>query len=138
MRKIDANLTIVGNGPAEAEVHTAFAGLPVTFEREVAYGGDIFVWPAINEAYGMAILEAQSAGMPVIAGRSSGVAEIVKDGETGLLVPQNDAAAFAEAVQKLLASPHLRARMGQAARAHVVAEHSFEAAADVLDRVLPR
>lgn len=138
MRKIHADLTIVGSGPAEAEVRSAFAGLPVTFEREVAYGGEVFVWPAINEAYGMAMLEAQAAGMPVVAGYSPGVAEIVKDGETGILVPQNDPGAFAEAVQKLLADPHLRARMGAAAKAHVAAEHSFASAADLLDRALPR
>jgi glycosyltransferase involved in cell wall biosynthesis len=138
MRKVDASLTVIGSGPAEREVRTTFAGLPVQFEREVVYGGEVFVWPAINEAYGMALLEAQSAGMPVVAGYSPGVAEIVKNGKTGFLVPQNDAKAFAEAVHKLLADPALRIRMGDAARAHVAAEHSFEAAADLLDRTLPR
>ena len=128
------SLTIVGSGPAETEVRAAFAGLPATFTTEVGYGGEVFVWPAINEAYGMAILEAQAAGLPVVAGYSPGVAEIVRDGETGILVAQNNAESFARAVGKLLADPILRKKMGEAARARVAAEHSFEAAAELIDR----
>ena len=58
---------------------------------------DLMVWPAINEAYGMALLEAQAAGLPVVAGRTGGVPDIVRDGVTGLLTPIGDETAFAEA-----------------------------------------
>ena len=44
---------------------------------------DLYVWPAVREAYGMAMLEAQAAGLPVVAGREGGVAEVVADGVTG-------------------------------------------------------
>ena len=47
---------------------------------------DLFVWPAINEAFGMALLEAQASALPVVAGASGGVGGIVASGETGLLV----------------------------------------------------
>ena len=60
----------------------------------------------------MALLEAQAAGLPVVAGRSGGVPSVVADGETGLLAPEGDAAAFAEAVGALLADPERRARDG--------------------------
>ena len=45
---------------------------------------DLFVWPAINEAFGMALLEAQASGLPVVAGASGGVRGIVADRETGM------------------------------------------------------
>ena len=63
---------------------------------------DLYLWPAINEAYGMAFLEAQAAGLPVVAGRTGGVPAVVADGVTGLLTPIGDAAAFAGAVARLL------------------------------------
>ena len=44
---------------------------------------DLYVWPAVAEAYGMAMLEAQAAGLPVLAGREGGVADIVDDGDHG-------------------------------------------------------
>ena len=73
---------------------------------------DVFVWPAINEAFGMALLEAQASGLPVVAGASGGVPAIVAAGETGLLVPPGDAAAFAAALRRLIVSNDLRASDG--------------------------
>ena len=52
---------------------------------------DLYLWPAINEAYGMAFLEAQAAGLPVVAGRTGGVPAVVADGVTGVLTPIGDA-----------------------------------------------
>jgi glycosyltransferase involved in cell wall biosynthesis len=98
------------------------------------------VWPAINEAYGMALLEAQSAGMPVVAGRTGGVPDIVRDGVTGLLTPIGDEAAFAEAVASLLTdllTDKARcAAMGREAARITAAEHSFEGASRALDALL--
>jgi hypothetical protein len=80
---------------------------------------DLYLWPAINEAYGMAFLEAQAAGLPVVAGRTGGVPAVVADGVTGVLTPIGDAAAFAAATARLLDDPKARAQLGKAARARV-------------------
>ncbi|OFX00963.1 MAG: hypothetical protein A3D94_11990 [Alphaproteobacteria bacterium RIFCSPHIGHO2_12_FULL_66_14] len=93
---------------------------------------DLYLWPAINEAYGMAFLEAQAAGLPVVAGRTGGVPAVVADGVTGLLTPVGDAAAFAAAVARLLDSPADRARLGAAAKTRVTAHHDERAAAHAL------
>ena len=96
---------------------------------------DLLVWPAINEAYGMALLEAQAAGLPVVAGNSGGVGEVVCDGRTGLVVPQGDGAAFAAAVAGLLDRPEARAAMADAAVEWADAL-SLEKAAARLDTVV--
>jgi glycosyltransferase involved in cell wall biosynthesis len=133
-------LIIVGDGQARAEVEALFA----PFGRRVAFLGqvddrarlracysaaDLFLWPAVNEAYGMVLLEAQALGCPVVAGAYGGVASVVEDGRTGLLTPPGDAAAFAAAVGALLDSPERRAAMSAAARRFVQEERGLAQAA---------
>ena len=72
---------------------------------------DLCLWPAVNEAYGMALLEAQAAGLPVVAGAVGGVPSIVADGITGLLTPPGEASAFAAAARALIDAPARRAAM---------------------------
>lgn len=84
----------------------------------------------------MALLEAQAAGLPVVAGRSPGVAQIVADGETGLLTPAGDDTMLAHAVQRLFEDPALRARMGVAAMKKVDRIHDIGAAAQRIEHVL--
>jgi len=141
-------LIVVGDGRARAETEAALAILG----RRVLYIGesradrlpaiyaacDLYVWPAVREAYGMAILEAQATGLPVVAGRGVGVAEVVKDKETGLLVESEDDAALARATAALLDDPARRRAMGAAARARVAARHDVAAAARQLDAGLRR
>ncbi|HVG82319.1 MAG TPA: glycosyltransferase family 4 protein [Methylomirabilota bacterium] len=139
-------LILVGDGPQRAAVEAAFAPLGdrVVFAglrrpEEIARfhaAADLFVWPAVNEAYGMAILEAEAAALPVVAARVGGVPEIVADGQTGLLAPANDPAAFAVAVATLLQDERLRLRLGCAAALRVAERHGFAAAAERLDAVL--
>ncbi|MGQ9366338.1 glycosyltransferase family 4 protein [Azospirillum sp. ST 5-10] len=146
----DWRLLVVGDGPeraaVEAELTAAaggarirFAGMLEADTLAAAYAAaDLMVWPAVNEAYGMALLEAQAAGLPVVAGRTGGVPDIVRDGVTGRLVAVGDAAALADAVAALLADPAARAAMGEAARRCAAAEHDLAAAAAVLDGVVRR
>ncbi|WP_193185197.1 glycosyltransferase family 4 protein [Nisaea sediminum] len=139
-------LLIAGDGPARAEVEQAFAahGDRVRFlgavgpERltELYLGSDILAWPAINEAYGMALLEAQAAGLPVVAGDVGGVPDIVTDGVTGLLSPEGNMAGFAANLDRLLTDPELVRQMGDAARTKTNRLHSLEAAAVRLDTAL--
>jgi glycosyltransferase involved in cell wall biosynthesis len=141
-------LLVVGDGAARAE---AEAGLAMLGERVIHLGAlpaarlpafyaasDLYVWPAVREAYGMAILEAQASGLPVVAGRGVGVADIVVDGKTGLLVDSNDDAALARAIAALLDDPARRRRMGKAALARVAARHDIAAAARRIDLALQR
>jgi glycosyltransferase involved in cell wall biosynthesis len=95
---------------------------------------DLFLWPAINEAFGMALLEAQASGLPVIAGASGGVAGIIADGETGLLVPPGDIGAFAAAARRLIRDQAVRRAMGIAARTRVKREHDLARAIGSLGR----
>ncbi len=142
------SLEIVGDGPARAEVEAALAPLGSRVrcrgaldEGAVAAAlaeADVFVWPAINEAFGMALLEAQASGVAVVAGASGGVAGIVAADETGLLVPPGDVASFTVALRRLVRDGAARAAMGTAARAKVTREHDLPAAAAGLAAVFDR
>ncbi|HEV2677717.1 MAG TPA: glycosyltransferase family 4 protein [Aliidongia sp.] len=139
-------LLVVGDGEARAEVEAALA--PVA--RRVAWLGamppcrisatlaaaDCLVWPALREAWGMALLEAEAAGLPVVAGRVGGVPSIVVEDETGLLAAEGDEVALAGAVARLLDDPDLRRVMGRNARAHAAAHHGLPTAARRLDAIL--
>jgi len=139
---------LVGDGPARAEVEAmmepfgervGFAGIVPHAELPATYASaDLYLWPAINEAYGMAFLEAQAAGLPVVAGRTGGVPAVVADGVTGVLTPIGDAAAFAAATARLLDDPKARAELGKAARARINARHDERAAAHALAAALAR
>lgn len=140
------HLLIAGDGPARAEVGAAFAGLagrvswlgeqtPEDLTRLYPVA-DLCLWPAIDEAYGMALLEAQAAGLPVIAGRTGGVGDIVQHAETGLLVPVGDVASFADATARLIDDVGLRCSLGQEARQSVIVRHSLDAAARLLGALL--
>ena len=136
------HLVVAGEGPARRDVESAFAGrLPAgraTFTGQVEgevlaglfAGADLFVWPGVGEPMGMAMLEAQGHGLPVVSARTRGVPDLVRDEETGVLVPEGDAGAFADAVRALLRAPERRRRMGDAGRARVAREHAFERASD--------
>lgn len=67
------------------------------------------------ETFGIVTLEAMAAGRPVIASRIGGLSDVVVDGETGFLVPPGDHIALRQAIERVLADPELRERMGQAA-----------------------
>jgi glycosyltransferase involved in cell wall biosynthesis len=139
-------LLIAGDGLARTEVVAALKplGKRVRFLGALAEdavppvlaASDLFVWPAIGEAYGLAILEAQATGLPVVVGDSGGVGDIVSHGTTGLVTPVGDAGAIARAVASLIDDPEARAQMGVAARRKVSAEHGLAGAARQLDAVL--
>jgi glycosyltransferase involved in cell wall biosynthesis len=135
-------LVIAGDGAARADVAQALAPI----EGRVAWLGlieqhalpavyaaaDLYLWPAINEAYGLAFLEAQAAGLAVVAGRCGGVPAVVGDGEAGYLAPVGDAEAFAGAVARLLDdSPHRRA-MARRAASRIAARHDLAPASAAL------
>jgi len=139
-------LLIAGDGAARREVEGAFADAPcpVEFLGKVApdklvplyAASDLMVWPAINEAFGMALLEAQACGLPVLAGAFGGVSGIVADGKTGFLTAPGDVADFAAGLKRALASD--LAALGRAARRKVERRHDIDAASANFARALAK
>lgn len=94
---------------------------------------DVLVLPSLIEAFGIVILEAMAMGKPVIATRVGGIPDIVKNGETGILVPPADSLKLSQSIITLLSNPELAKRMGQRGRDVVRRYHSWE---DVADKTL--
>lgn len=142
-------LSIVGDGPCRNDVAAEFATLP---QERIEWHGEltqtavaatlrnasVYVWPGFGEAFGLAYLEAQAAGLPVVAQAIAGVSEVVKDDETGLLTTANDINAYSDAIGRLLTDASLRDRMREAAHRFVVQERSLPTAATRLDEILRR
>jgi glycosyltransferase involved in cell wall biosynthesis len=139
----DARAVIVGSLEAEpetaAQAQAEIAALGL--ERTVTLAGrvpeeallrwyaqaDVFALPSLNddwkfEGFGLALLEASAAGLPVIGSRECGAEDAVEDGVTGLLIPQQESVpALAQAILTLLNDPARRAQMGAAGRARAAA-----------------
>jgi len=142
----DYGYLVVGDGPAAETIKGALAPwhdrvrfvgtLPP--ENLPAYyaAADLYLWPAVNEAFGMAFLEAQAAGCPVVAGNERGVPDVVQDGTTALLGPPRAAKGLAMMVSRLLDDGSLRRVMGQQAAAFVAHERSLVGASARLGAVL--
>jgi len=138
-------LLVAGDGPARPEVEAAlnFCGrvrflgkLDGEAIDQLNAAADIGAWPAVNEAFGMAVLEAQAAGLPLVVGDRAGVRQIVGAGRTALLAPVGDSGAFAAGLASLLDAPARRAQMAAAAVARVRRHHGLPAAIRKLDGVL--
>jgi glycosyltransferase involved in cell wall biosynthesis len=86
---------------------------------------DIFVLPSHREGFPRSIVEAMSAGLPVVATDIRGCREAVVHGRTGLIVPPKDAKALADAVEHLLANPEEAAAMGRAGRQRAVQFYDY-------------
>lgn len=142
-------LIVLGDGPAKSKIETRLrqaAGDRVVFggildEAALARyyaSADILAWPAVREAFGMALLEAQASGLPVVAGDVGGVGGVVEHGVSGLLTPPDDTEAFAAALASLIDDDDRRQAFGAAATARVAAKQSLDAAARRLEAALER
>jgi glycosyltransferase involved in cell wall biosynthesis len=147
LRDLPWQLLVVGDGPAQPTIaamlgglgddRVRFAGvLPEDALPPVYAAADLYVWPAVREAYGLALLEAEAAGLPVVAGREGGVAEVVADGRSGILTPPREPGAFASAVRELLECSPRRQAMAEAAAQFVANERSIGRAAAELTSAL--
>lgn len=149
LRDLPWRLLVAGDGPARSEVEAAFAAaipgrtafLGALSLQEIAAlcgAADLCVWPAVNEAYGMALLEAQAAGVPVVSCATRGVPDVVEHGRTGLLCAAGDEGALAALARELLLDPDRRSLMSAAAAAFAAGERSVESAAILLGGLLSR
>lgn len=121
-------LLLVGDGPARSHIQdrvealglggrVVLVGLVPPDEMPVYYHlGDIFVFASKSETQGMVILEAMAAGLPVVTVRSSGIDDVVRDGENGYKTPENRDV-WAQRLGLLMADPKLRSRLGKQAQA---------------------
>jgi glycosyltransferase involved in cell wall biosynthesis len=108
-----SRLAIVGDGPHRGNLEEYFAGTPTHFvgylggeKLAAAYAvADAFIFPSRTETLGLVLLEAMSAGCPVIAARSGGIPDIVTDGQNGYLFDPQDPQGSIVATQLLFASP---------------------------------
>ena len=113
---------VVGDGPErealEAELPTAvFTGHLSGDEIATAYASsDVFLFPSETETFGNVTLEAMASGLAVVAADAAGTASLIADGETGLLCPPRDRAAFLDATRRAATDSALRQRLGDAAR----------------------
>ncbi len=132
----DARFIIAGEGELRSalerqvkehhlEKHVVLAGFrPDVLSVHKAF--DVFVMSSVTEGLGTSLLDAMSCGKPVVATSAGGIPEVVKDGETGLLVPPRDEAAMARAIVALLGDAHSRQTMGMAGLARVRERFSVE------------
>jgi glycosyltransferase involved in cell wall biosynthesis len=102
--------------------HVVFTGFRQDIP-DVMAALDLLVLPSWWEPFGRVLIEAMASGTPVVATNLGGPPEIVRDGETGYLIPPLDSVAMADAICGILNRPHLRAAMGKQGR--VEAERRF-------------
>lgn len=98
----------------------------------------LFVFPSRHEGMPNAVLEAMASGLPVIASRIAGNEELVVDGETGLLVPPEDAEGLRDALRTLLTDEARREQMGRQARVRAVEKYGWAATAAEYQKMLQR
>lgn len=109
------------------ENHVAFCGAQPHAEAMAHIAAcQVFVMPSWNEALGIAYLEAMAHGKPVVGCQGEGIADVVTDGETGLLVPPRDTNAIAEALLWLLDHPVEAQQMGKKARELVLQGYTWD------------
>ena len=136
----DIRVVIGGSGPLEGRLREQSVALGVA--DAIVWPGhiadmprflaalDVYVSPAETEAFGLALIEAGAAGVPVVATRVGGVPEVVLDGDTGLLVAAGDAHALAAAVLALLGDAKTASRLAAAGRTRAVNAFSPERMVD--------
>lgn len=146
----DFEYTIIGDGERRELIEATIAehGLedvvdlrgwqPQSVVADEMADGHLFLLPSVTAESGdkegtpTVLLEAQSMGLPVVSTYHAGIPEIVEDGETGLLVPERDSEALADALETLMAEPDRWSEMGGRGREHIEQNHSIEAVTDDL------
>jgi glycosyltransferase involved in cell wall biosynthesis len=146
-----ARLEVIGDGPQRRSLENMARGLgvagQVAFRGAIAnsdmpaqYGkADLFVLPSVRhqdgdtEGLSVALLEAASSGLPVVASGIGGITDVIEHGQSGLLVEPADPAAIASALDELLRDDNLRRSIARAARQKVTERYSWDSVAQRLE-----
>jgi glycosyltransferase involved in cell wall biosynthesis len=145
-------LLVVGDGPQRAELESLARELGIAqrteFAGAVAHAEvpawlnrfDIYAAPSRldSESFGVAVIEASACALPVVVSDAGGLPEVVRDGETGLVVPRGDVPALQAALKRLVLDAALRERLGQGGRALVEREYEWGHCVDLMERCLER
>ena len=148
-RRDDVRLVILGDGPlrsvyqrlvpAGLREHVLFEGRVDRLRPRYLASAEVLCTPCQLASFGMVLLEAMSAGVPVVASRNSGFQLLMKDGVHGRLIdPPDSEPAFATALDELLDDRSLAAQMGTAGRRDVVARYSWDVVAEQLEQLYKR
>lgn len=136
-RGVEAELIVVGDGPYRERMSKELKGRRVNFvgfrygdELATIYASsDLFVFPSTTDTLGQVVMESQASGLPVLVSDKGGPKEVVRDGETGFVLPSENPGAWIERVVELACDAQCRRAMGEAGRAfmeHFGMEASFE------------
>lgn len=132
-----AHLVLVGDGPEYASVAARAQAMPYVhllgLRDDVAAlmaGADLLLLPSLTEGIPGVIIEAGMQGLPAVAYRVGGVAEVVQNGDTGMLIERGDEAGLAQAVAVLLADAERRHAMGVHARRFIQTQYTFDTSVD--------
>lgn len=143
-RGFDAKYLFVGDGPHLDDFRTQATALGL--QSHVAFPGfaenivdalsamDVFMFPTHREAFGISLLEAMAAGVPIVASAVDGVPEVLDQG-SGILLENRTALTFADAAQRIVEEPGLRDRIACSARARVATVFSVERTAQAVEQV---
>lgn len=139
-------LTIIGDGPERERIQTAIQSAGLTSRVQMLGAkpaAEVSKWlfqsfalavPSTYETQGIVVLEANAHGKPVIASANSGLAEVVRPGENGLLVPTGDAEALARAIDYCYNNPDISRKMGEKGIARMYERYTWEAIAMQTER----
>jgi L-malate glycosyltransferase len=145
-------LLVVGDGPQRAALEALARELGIAAQTEfagaVAHADvpawlnrlDLYAAPSRldSESFGVAVIEAGACALPVVVSDAGGLPEVVRDGETGLVVPRDDVPALQAGLKRLVLDAALRDRLGRNGRAHVVREYEWGHCVDLMERAYAR
>jgi glycosyltransferase involved in cell wall biosynthesis len=144
---MDWRLIVTSSGGASSEVKECMSRLPQDRIRYCEWTSlsdfaatcvscDLYIWPAISDSHTGALLEAQSSGLPVVAGRDGRTEDRVIDGQTGRLTPMGNTESFANAINFLLRHRHFLRSFSDCAVDTATSRHDLDTAATSLSRIL--
>lgn len=137
---------IVGDGPARDELHNTIRDL--SLEQHVTLVGhtpdprpyyaamDVFILSSLREGLPNVLLEAMAMAVPVVTTPVGGIPQLIRDGETGTLIPPGDDRALAEAVKQLVTDRSRAVALGENARQHVKTHYGFDRRMERLEQIL--
>jgi len=134
---IDVFVFAAGMGPKKEELvelakekgvseNIVFSRVSEEEKMKLLKTADIYIMPSLHEGLSLAMLEAMSMGLAMIASSVGGAAEVIEDGKSGFLIPPRDAESLAEKISFLAGNSRLREKLGENARERVVRDYSLQ------------